>query len=55
MPIYEFECPGGTTTERLVRTGTKEIVCPKCHKNAKKIISPCTFVLKGAGWSADGY
>ena len=34
---------------------TKEIVSPMCHKKAKKIISACTFELKGGGWCADGY
>ena len=55
MPLYEFECPKGTITENFVKVGTKTIECPKCHKRAKKIISPCTFELKGGGWSADGY
>ena len=55
MPVYEFECPEGTITEKLVRMDTKEIKCPKCNKKAKKIISPCTFELKGGGWYADGY
>jgi putative FmdB family regulatory protein len=55
MPIYEFECPNGTITSKLVKMGTKEIDCPKCHQKARKIISRCTFELKGAGWFADGY
>ncbi len=55
MPIYEFECPNGTITEKLVRMKTKEIMCPKCPQKAKKIISACTFELKGGGWYADGY
>jgi putative FmdB family regulatory protein len=55
MPIYEFECPDGTITAELVKVGTREITCPKCHKKAKKIISACTFELKGGGWCADGY
>jgi putative FmdB family regulatory protein len=55
MPIYEFECPSGTITERFVRKDTREIECPKCHKKAKRIISSCIFELKGGGWSADGY
>ena len=55
MPIYEFECPSGTITERLVTMDTKEIECPKCHKKAKRIMSRCTFELKGGGWSSDGY
>ena len=54
MPVYEFECSKGTVTERFVKVGTKEVGCPKCHKKARKIISPCTFALKGGGWAADG-
>ncbi len=55
MPVYEFECPNGIITEKLVRMNTKEIMCPKCRNKAKKIISACTFELKGGGWYADGY
>lgn len=55
MPFYEFECPHGTVTEKLVKMGTTEIKCPKCRQRAKKIISLCTFHLKGGGWYADGY
>jgi len=55
MPVYEFECPNGTIIEKLVRMNTKEIMCPKCRLKAKKIISACTFELKGGGWYADGY
>ena len=55
MPVYEFECPEGKVTEELVPMGTEEIVCPHCQKKAHRIISPCTFTLKGGGWYADGY
>lgn len=55
MPVYEFECPAGTVTERIVPVGTESIECPCCQKNAKKIMSRCTFELKGGGWYADGY
>ena len=55
MPIYEFECPKGTVTERWVSMGTESIACPCCHKKAQKIISRFSFELKGGGWYADGY
>ncbi len=55
MPYYEFECPKGHIIEKLVSMGTEEIECPKCREKAKKIISLCTFTLKGGGWYADGY
>jgi putative FmdB family regulatory protein len=55
MPVYEFECSDGHITEELVRMGTKSTRCSKCSKKAKKIISQCSFELKGGGWYADGY
>ena len=55
MPVYEFECDQGTVSERIVSMGTKQIKCPCCNQKAKKILSRCTFELKGGGWYADGY
>lgn len=55
MPVYEFECTCGQITEDLVKMGTSSIPCPKCGKTAHKIISRCSFELKGGGWYADGY
>ncbi|MGD8367551.1 MAG: zinc ribbon domain-containing protein [Desulfobacterales bacterium] len=55
MPVYEFKCECGEITEDLVRVDTREIPCPKCGKKAEKILSACTFTLKGGGWYADGY
>ncbi|RJP82741.1 MAG: zinc ribbon domain-containing protein [Desulfobacteraceae bacterium] len=55
MPVYEFKCPEGTITEKLVKMDTRQIECPKCGKTAKKIMSQCSFELKGGGWYADGY
>jgi putative FmdB family regulatory protein len=55
MPVYEFQCQCGEVTEDIVRVDTREITCPKCGEKAKKILSNCTFTLKGGGWYADGY
>ncbi len=55
MPVYEFECECGHVFEELVRMDTKMKECPHCRKKAKKIMSACTFELKGGGWYADGY
>lgn len=55
MPIYEFQCQEGTVTEKMTSINTREIKCPKCGKTARRILSPCTFKLKGGGWYADGY
>ena len=55
MPVYEFKCDCGEIIEEFVKMGTNKTMCPKCAKDAKKIISSCTFKLKGGGWFADGY
>ncbi|MGD8949820.1 MAG: zinc ribbon domain-containing protein [Desulfobacterales bacterium] len=55
MPVYEFECSCGAVTEELTKMDTRSIACPKCGNKAKKIISACSFELKGGGWYADGY
>jgi len=56
MPVYEFQCSkDGHIIEEFVKMGTKEVPCPKCKGKATKIISSCTFNLKGGGWYADGY
>ena len=55
MPVYEFECQCGHNFESLVKMGTNSEKCPSCSKKAKKIMSQCTFELKGGGWYADGY
>ncbi len=56
MPVYEFECKCGHVFEELVPMGTSCHKCPQCrNQEAKKIMSACTFELKGGGWYADGY
>ncbi|MFW5640724.1 MAG: FmdB family zinc ribbon protein [Thermodesulfobacteriota bacterium] len=55
MPYYEFECNCGKVTEELVKMGTDTIHCPACGHEAHKIMSRCSFSLKGGGWYADGY
>jgi putative FmdB family regulatory protein len=55
MPVYEFECIKGHITEELVPMGTEYTQCTKCKKKARKILSTCSFELKGGGWYADGY
>ena len=55
MPVYEFECSHGHITESLVPIGTQHVRCARCNKKAKKIMSACSFELKGGGWYADGY
>lgn len=50
MPIFEFECPKGHITEKLVRTGTgndtDRIACPRCIATARRILSPTKTTFK---------
>lgn len=40
MPIYEFRCEAcGELTEKICRTDTAEIACPKCEKTARRAVS----------------
>jgi len=61
VPIYEYRCPKcGVQFERLIpsRERDQPQPCPEkmCgEKQAKKIVSQTTFLLKGGGWAADGY
>ena len=55
MPVYEFECTNEHITEELVPIGNRTHAVIKCKKKAKKILSTCSFELKGGGWYADGY
>jgi putative FmdB family regulatory protein len=55
MPVYEFACTCGHVTEEIVRMGTETVKCPQCGGKAHKIISNCSFSLKGGGWYTDGY
>jgi putative FmdB family regulatory protein len=55
MPVYEFECKCGELVEEFAKMGTQSVTCPKCGGRAQKIMSRCSFELKGSGWYADGY
>ncbi len=58
MPIYEYECKICGYKAEVLKVNTKEkndVKCPNCLIPLTKIISPSTFILKGKGWSKDGY
>jgi len=55
--IYEYECIDcgeGWITEQKI-TDPPHKVCKECGGKLKKLISNTSFVLKGKGWSRDGY
>lgn len=58
MPIYEYECNGcGKTFEVFVGVKDKPIKkCTYCQSTKiKKLISNCSFQLKGTGWYVTDY
>ncbi len=57
MPIYEYECTRcGHRIEVMQKFSDPPIEeCEKCHGKMRKIISQCTFHLKGTGWYVTDY
>jgi len=59
MPVYEYSCFDcdedliiGDTYENIKKQ--EPFKCPVCGKDIKKRYS-CNFILRGSGWSHDGY
>ncbi len=58
MPTYEYGCKAcGHEFEREQRISDDPIkTCPKCKsRQARRLISRTSFVLKGSGWYSDLY
>jgi putative FmdB family regulatory protein len=57
MPIYEYMCTGcGKTFEIFQKMGDEPLkVCRVCKGSLQKLISNCSFHLKGTGWYATDY
>jgi len=57
MPIYEYQCQDCQTVFEDWQSGfeDREMECPECGGNSKRLISHSSFHLKGGGWYADGY
>jgi len=57
VPIYEYVCKNcGAKIEVLQRFSDPPLTkCEKCGGELEKIISQCTFHLKGSGWYATDY
>lgn len=59
---YEYRCSAcGSTWEReqsITEHAERgpETVCPECHRpTAERVLGPVATVLRGDGWSGDGY
>jgi len=57
MPIYEYQCQECQAIFEDWQSGydEKEVDCPQCGGQSKRLISHSSFHLKGGGWYADGY
>jgi len=57
MPIYEYRCHRcGKTVEIMQKFSDLPLSrCPFCSGKVSKIISNCSFQLKGNGWYVTDY
>jgi putative FmdB family regulatory protein len=57
MPIYEYQCAAcGQVVERWQKFSEAPLtVCPQCGGSLEKLISSCSFHLKGSGWYVSDY
>ena len=57
MPIYEYKCQKcGKTTEIMQKFSDQPLSrYPSCTGRVSKVISNCTFHLKGTGWYVSDY
>ncbi|MBD3261428.1 MAG: hypothetical protein GF334_07065 [Candidatus Altiarchaeales archaeon] len=54
MPVYEFKCENCESIFEvtcLIKERNEPRACPECSsENTERVISLCSFVLKGDGW-----
>lgn len=61
MPIYEYECPKCGRFEIIQKVSDRPVrkkpgcSFPDCPNVARRLISACTFELKGQGWYKTDY
>ena len=57
MPIYEYECNSCGKVFEAVQRITDEPLeqCVSCAGPVKRLISQCSFQLKGSGWYVTDY
>jgi len=57
MPIYEYQCAGcGRVVEKWQKISEEPLsICPSCGGSLSKLISNCSFHLKGSGWYVTDY
>ena len=57
MPIYEYQCQScGKHFEHIQKITDDPLTnCTFCDGNVKKLVSNCSFQLKGTGWYVTDY
>jgi putative FmdB family regulatory protein len=57
VPIYEYQCSDcGKCFERMQKITEEPLSsCPFCSGMVKKLVSNCSFQLKGTGWYVTDY
>ena len=57
MPIYEYRCNNcGRIIEAMQKFSDKPLTrCPACSGRITRLISNCSFHLKGTGWYVTDY
>ena len=61
MPIYEYECPKCGRFEVIQKVSDRPLKSkpgcnfPDCPNVARRLISACSFELKGSGWYKTDY
>lgn len=57
MPIYEYQCAAcGMIVEKWQRLSEEPSrICPQCGGSMNKLVSCCSFQLKGNGWYQTDY
>jgi putative FmdB family regulatory protein len=57
VPIYEYKCAEcGKCFEHIQKITEEPLAsCPYCSGEVKKLVSNCSFQLKGTGWYVTDY
>jgi len=57
MPIYEYECSKCRDTFEMIQSFSDKPLkkCKKCGGPLHKLVSECSFHLKGTGWYVTDY
>ena|SRR6056297_1892267 len=57
MPIYEYRCEECAQVFEEWQNDFEErdVPCPVCGGNSRRLISHSAFILKGSGWYATDY